>query len=370
MVLDSLLSETYGGSTIAQYVVFFAVLTVGAVVGQALSFLIERRLKRTARATETAIDDIIVDSLGGPIALVGVVVTGYLGQGVLTPTATAAPVLSAVIDIALIVAIAWITIRLTDGLIGTYIGEYADHSESRLDDALVPIVNRMTNLAILAIAVIVILDTVGYDVTAIIASVGIGGIALAFAARRTLSDVFGGAHILSTKPFLVGDDVEVDGIAGTVEEIGLRCTTIRDWDGRLVTVPNSTVAEAAVTNISSEPTRRVKTILELPHDLDAGAMATALELLERSVNGVDGVDVERTGAWFWGYGESGKQVRLDYHIGEIDRWKDVRDAVNAAIQTAMDEAGLEMGLPSRSIRLEDGPGPESPAAPTGVEGSD
>jgi len=353
MVVDALLSESYGGSTVAQYVIFFAILTAGAVVGRAASFLLERHLTGTAEATGTDIDDVIVRSLGGPIALLGVAVAAVLGRGVLTPTESAAVVLRAVVEVPLVVALVWVTIRLTDGLIERYMGEYAEGTESRLDDALVPIVNRMTNIAIVTISAIVILDSIGYDVTAIIASLGIVGLAVAFAARKTLTDVFGGAHILTTKPFLVDDVIEVNDYAGTVEEIGLRSTVIRDFDGRLVTMPNSNIAEAEVTNVSSEPTRRVVTRLDLPYDLDVAEMATALDLLERAVNGVEGIDVEQTSAWFWEYGDSSKRVRLEYHIADLDRWTEIRNGANRAIQTAMEEAGIGMGLPSRSIRLEE-----------------
>lgn len=370
MVVDSLYSVTYGGSTVAQYVLFFGILTVGAIVGRALSFLIEHRLRKRAAASKTRIDDIVVRSLGGPVALLGVVVAAYFGRAVLTPTDRAAVILSAVVQVPLVVAGAWLTIRFTDGLIKSYLGGYADETESRLDDALVPIVSRMTNIAIVAVSAIVVLDSIGYDVTAIIASLGIGGIALAFAARRTLSDVFGGAHILSTKPFLVDDVIEVNETAGTVEEIGLRSTVLRDFDGRLVMIPNSTIAESEVTNISSEPTRRVKTMLGLPYDAGQSEMATALEVLEETVNAVDGVDTEQTGAWFWTYGDSSKVVRLDYHIAAIDRWKEVRDAVNRDIQTAFADADLEMALPTQSVRLEDGTDPGVSPAPTGVEGPD
>ncbi len=370
MQLDLLLGETYGGSTIAQYLLFFGILTVGAVVGRALSFLLERRLEKTAEATETEIDDIIIRSLGGPIALIGVVVAAYYGREVLTPTDRAAEILAAAVEVPLVVAGAWMAIRLTDGLIKSYIGDYAEDTDSKLDDALVPIVSRMTNIAIISISAIVVLDSIGYDVTAIIASLGIGGIALAFAARRTLSDVFGGAHILSTKPFLVDDVIEVNDTAGTVEEIGLRSTILRDFEGRLVTIPNSTVAESEVTNISSEPARRVKTLLGLPYDIGAGEMATALELLEETVNDVDGVDTEQTGAWFWEYGDSSKLVRLEYYIADLDRWKEVRDAVNRDVQAAFEAAGLEMALPTRSVRIEESVGTEPPPSPAGVDGPD
>jgi len=351
MAVESLLSETYFGSTVFQYGVFFGVLTVGALVGRALSFVIEKRLSRKAEATETEIDDIIIRSLGGPVALLGVFGAAALGRRVLTPTESAETMLTAVIEVPLIVSGAWITIRLTDGLIKTYIGRYADETESKLDDALVPIVSRMTNIAIVSISAIIVLDSIGYDVTALIASIGIGGIAVAFAARKTLSDVFGGAHILSTKPFLVDDIIEVNDYAGTVEEIGLRCTVIRDFDGRLVTMPNSNIAESEVRNVSSEPTRRTVYELRLPYRTDTAQMDRVLELLETTVNGIDGVADEKTCVHFWEYGESAMEVRLEYHIANMDRWRAIRDAVNRTIQREFEAAGLEMALPARSVRM-------------------
>ena len=351
MQIESLSEMTYFGSSLLQYVTFFAILTAGAVVGRALSFAYERRLKKRTAATGTEVDDIVARSLGGPISLLGVVVAAALGRQVLTPTPAAEETLVVAGEILLIVSLAWVAVRLTDGLVETYIGRYADRTESKLDDALVPIVSRMTNVAIVSIGVIVILDSVGYDVTAVIASLGIGGIAVALAARKTLSDVFGGAHILSTKPFLVDDVIEMGDYAGTVEEIGLRSTTIRDFDGRLVTIPNSNVAETEVRNISSEQTHRTVYELRLPYRTDTARMDRVLELLETTVDGIDGVATEKTRVHFWEYDESAMKVRLEYHIADMDRWQAVKDAVNRAIHREFEAAGLEMALPMQSIRV-------------------
>jgi MscS family membrane protein len=353
MVVESVISESYAGSTIPQYVLFFGILALGAIAGRILSFLLERRLSKAAQTTETAIDDIIIRSLGGPIALLGVFVAAALGRGVLTPTQEAERFLSTAVEVPLIISAAWIAIRLTDGLIKNYIGRYADQTASKLDDALVPIVSRMTNIAIISISTIVVLDSIGYDVTAIIASLGIGGIALAFAARRTLSDVFGGAHILSTKPFLVDDVIEVDGTAGTVEEIGLRTTRIRDFDGRRITLPNSTLANAEVTNVSSEPTRRIKTFIGLSYATTPAEMEAALELAEETVGAVDGVDPERTEALFWEYGATALRIRIEYHIRARGRWPSVKDAINRTIQRAFADAGVDLALPVRPVPVDD-----------------
>lgn len=354
MAVEPVLSETYFGSTVSQYLLFFAILAVGAVLGRSLGFTYQRHLKKKAKATETELDDVVLYALGKPVVLLGVVGAAAVGREVLTPVEPFASAAGLAVEVLVVVLLAWVAVRLTDGLIDTYLGGYAEHTASKLDDALVPIVSRMTNITIVSVASIVILDTVGYNVNAIIASLGIGGVAVAFASRRALADIFGGAHILTANPFLVDDLVEIDGTAGRVEEIGLRTTQIRDFSGRLITFPNSYIADVEVKNITSEPTRRIKTFVGLTYDTTPAEMASAIDLAEESVNAVDGVDPEKTGAWFWEYGDSAMRIRLDYHITKLGEWKDVKDSVNRNIQVAFDDAGLEMAFPTRTVHVTGG----------------
>jgi MscS family membrane protein len=351
MAVDSLLSETYLGSTIPEYLLFFVVIAAGALLGRSLSFFYQRRLRKTAEATETEVDDVILHALGRPVVLLGVVFGAAAGQRILTPTEPLRTVLNASVEIPVIVTVAWVAVRLTDGFIQTYLVKYVEQTATKLDDELVPIVSRITNIAIVSIAGIVILDSLGYDVTAVIASLGVAGVAIAFAARETMADVFGGAHILSAKPFLVDDMVDIDGTTGVVEEIGIRTTWIRDFDGRVITLPNSTIANAEVRNISSEPTRRVETSIGLSYDITPDEMDAAIDLAVDTVNGVEGVDAEQTGAWFWEYGDSALRIRIDYHIDALDRWKEVKGTVNRELQRAFDDAGFEMAFPTRTIHI-------------------
>jgi MscS family membrane protein len=363
MQFESVLSETYLGSTILEYLLFFAIVGAGLLLGRSLSYLYERRFKKRAEATDTEIDDLGLHSLSGPVVLLGMVLGVAVGRQVLSPVEPLRSLVAVSVEIPVIVTIAWLTIRLTDGLVETYMMEYAEQTASKLDDELVPIVSRIANIAIAAIAGIVILDSVGYDVTAIIASLGVGGLAVAFAARKTMADLFGGAHLLSTKPFLVDDIVEIDGTAGTVEQIGLRTTRIRDFDGRVVTLPNSTIADAEIKNITSEATRRVDTEIGLTYDTTAAEMERAIALAAETVAAVDGVDAEKTGAWFWDYGERTMQIRVTYYIEALDRWKEVRNDVNTSLQSAFEDAGLDLAVPVGTVRL-DGANPDGTLAET------
>lgn len=351
MAAESVLSETYFGSTMFQYVLFFAVVTLGAVLGRSLRFLYRRRLKQHAAATETELDDIILHALGGPVVLLGVILGIAVGRHALSPVEPVSTALAVSVEIPVIVAIAWLTVRLTDGMIEVYVQEYTIHTESKLDEELVPIVSRITNIAIVTIAGVVIMDTFGYDVTAVIASLGIVGVAVAFASRETMADIFGGGHILSSKPFLVGDVVEIGDVSGTVEEIGLRTTRIRDFDGRLITLPNSSIADSEVRNITSEPTRRVITTLGLTYGTTPAEMDEAIELAAETARSIEGVDPDQTDAWFWDYGDATMQIRLDYHIRDLEGWKAVRDGVNRAVQERFEEASLELGLPPETVQV-------------------
>jgi len=333
----------------------FLILCAGAVAGRSPSYVYKRRLRHRAETTETEIDDVVLYALGRPVVLLGVVSGVFVGREVLTPVEPLATVLNVSVEIPVVIAIAWIAIRLTDGFIEAYLMEYAEHTESKLDNELVPIVSRVANIAIVSIAGVVILDTIGYNVTAVIASLGIGGVAIAFASRKTMADIFGGAHILSTKPFLVGDIVEIDGTAGIVDEIGLRTTRLRDFDGRTVTLPNSSIANVEVKNITSEPTRRIKTYIGLSYETSPAEMEGALVLAEETVSAVEGVDPQKTGAWFWEYGDRAMRIRLEYHIRALDRWKELKDTVNRDLQQAFEDAEFDLAVPAAAVPVEDKP---------------
>lgn len=365
MISESLVSRTYFGSTIPEYLLFFSVLLLGALLGRSLSFLYRRRLRKQAEATETEVDDIILYALGRPVVLLGVVFGAIAGQQILTPVEPLRTILNASVEVPVVLTIAWITVRLTDGFIETYLVRYVEKTETKLDDELVPIVSRITNIAIVSIAGVVILDSLGYDVTAVIASLGVAGVAIAFASRKTMADVFGGAHILTTKPFLIDDIVEIGGTTGIVESIGLRTTRIRDFDGRVITLPNSTIANGEVRNISSEPTRRIKTFIGLSYDTTPAEMDAAIDLVTETTNSVDGIDTEQTGAWFWDYGDSSMKIRLEYHIDDLDQFKQIRSTVNREIQEAFANAGFDMAFPTRTVHLEHTSGDGETKGPTG-----
>ncbi len=133
----------------------------------------------------------------------------------------------------------------------------AAKTESVLDDQLVPLLGKTIKWFIWIIGGLLFLQNVlNYNISSLLAGLGIGGLAVAFAAQDTVANIFGAIMIFVDRPFKVGDAVSMEGFEGAVESIGLRSTRIRTWDGTLVTIPNRTVASANINNLAARPMRR------------------------------------------------------------------------------------------------------------------
>jgi MscS family membrane protein len=173
-------------------------------------------------------------------------------------------------------AVEWIsTIRIVAlGVLGIYLVEVfgerlsarASKTPSTVDDILYPLVQKALWVLVIVIALAQILTVHGVDVSGLVAGLGLGGLAFALAAKDTVENIFGSVAILLDQPFRVGDSVNIGGVVGTVEQIGLRSTRIRTPDNSLVSMPNSKVIAGHVDNLGARQFVRTKIVLNLAYD--------------------------------------------------------------------------------------------------------
>ena len=176
--------------------------------------------------------------------------------------------------------VTWLFVRVVDSLIEEYVVPVVSRSESDLDDQLMPVIRKTIKATLWALGVIIGLNNAGFDVAALIAGLGIGGLALALAAQDTVKNIFGGLMVFIDKPFKITDRIKVDGWDGTVEEIGVRSTRIRTLEGRLVTMPNGQFSDNAVENVTLEPSRKVVVNLGLTYETSPDNMEKAIQMLK------------------------------------------------------------------------------------------
>jgi MscS family membrane protein len=253
------------------------------------------------------------------------------------------------------IAMAYLFIRMSD--IGACVASsWAENTESKLDDQLIPLLRQALRSLILVLALLFALDAMGIDVWKLAAGVGIGGLAFALAAQDTIENLFGSVNIFVDKPFQIGDWVKIAGVEGVIEEVGFRSTRVRTFHNSVVTVPNSKITNANIDNMGLRPRRRVKLLINLTYDTKPNQMRAFVEgtraILARNP------DVQQTyEVHFYSMSSSSLDVLVYYHL-VVPGWHEeltARSHVLLQIMRLAEEINVSFAYPSTSVYLESTP---------------
>ncbi len=347
MPKEILTGEFLGNTGEAWLIALF--LAVGAVVGAKIAYWVFARVSRKlARKTKTALDDIVLDMIEEPIAIMLSFVGIRFALGTLSFPEGLETWIGYVFNVVMILAVAWLVSRLFDALFKQYVVAWAEKSDTDLDDQLLPIVQKVAKAVIWGVALIIALDNAGYDVGALVAGLGIGGLAFALAAKDTIANIFGGLTIFTDKPMTLNDRVRIAGYDGVVREVGIRSTRIETLDGTVVTVPNSKFADSPVENVSLEPSRKVKVKLGLVYDTTPEEMDKAMELLKGITAGNQNLE-EKVIVSFTEFGDFSLNLLLIYYITKGADILETQSAINRAILTEFNDHGLDFAFPTQTL---------------------
>jgi MscS family membrane protein len=356
MVLATL-NEIFGfaflGSTFFQYAQLLVVILISWILGQVVSFIVLKLGGKLAAKTKNEFDDLLIEAAAKPIGFFFVIAGIYAGSQFLTPTNPA--VMSGIINVIgmlIIFNIAWFLIRIVDGFIHVFIKPLAEKTESKFDDQIIPVLSKISKFAIALIALILVLDNFGFDVITLLAGLGIAGVAVAFAAQETISDVFGGISIFASRPFVVGDQIEIDSTLGTVEQVGLRYTRIRDLDGRVNVYPNRKIATGIVKNWTSEPSRRIKMNLGVTYGTSTEKLDKGMGLIRKIIsdNAMATKDIRIS---FNEFKDSSLNILVIYFVksNDIVEIMKVQNEINLAIKKSFEKEGIEFAFPTQTVYL-------------------
>ncbi|HKI61268.1 MAG TPA: mechanosensitive ion channel family protein [Mariprofundaceae bacterium] len=309
-----------------------------------------------AMQTETQLDNVMLEASERPAGMLVLVFGLILTVHVLNPPLESFPIIGLADQIGRIVSIiigVWFLWRLLDGL-AAYFSAKASQTDSSLDDQLVPFVAKTLKVFLVLTAVLVVAQNMGYSVSGLIASLGIGGIAIAMAAKDTIANVFGSVMILVDRPFTINNWIRTKDFEGVVEEIGFRSTRIRTFEKTLVNVPNSMLANMVVDNIDARPKRRVKMRIGITYDSTAEKIQQAIEGIEKILKHHIGVDREFSLVKFDEFDDSSLSIFL-YYFTKTTHWAEylqIRQEVNMQIMALLESIGLEFAFPTRTVHLE------------------
>jgi MscS family membrane protein len=351
-VLMQLLGQSYFGSTLLQYALFLASVGIALLCGKVLSFAIKHYLRGLASKTATKLDDLALDLVEKPVWLVVFVVGLAVGFQFLSVPEFMESLYYNIINILVVLIVAWFLVKLVDGFIKEFLQPIVSSTDTKLDDQLIPILAKIAKASIAILALVTIVGSFGYDITALLAGLGIGGLAFAFAAKETIADIFGGFSIFTSKPFVVGDFIDVEGIVGTVEEVGLRHTRIRNLDKRLVIVPNSKIANSVITNITTAPKRKCVWHLGVTYDTSVAKLEKAKKIIASAIEAHPECEKEPI-VEFEEFGDSSLNILTVFFTKSNDYKKFVKakNDVGLRIKKEFEKAKIEFAFPTHTVWL-------------------
>ncbi|MFZ5493415.1 MAG: mechanosensitive ion channel family protein [Pseudomonadota bacterium] len=219
-------------------------------------------------------------------------------------------------------------------------------------------------VALWALALLMILDNLGFNITALVASLGVGGVAVALAVQNILGDLFASLSIALDKPFVIGDFIVVDGIAGTVEYVGLKTTRLRSLEGQQVVFANADLLKSRINNYKRLYERRVLFGFGVLYSTPPQTLAAIPGWVREIVEAQPGTRFDR--AHFKAFGDSSLNFEVVYFVLDPDynRYMDAQQAINLELVRRFAAAGVDFAFPTRTLHVETLP-PAIPAAAHG-----
>lgn len=339
-------------NTVTHFVIACVFLVLALLARRIVTGVVFGVLKRFASRTQTTLDDKLFPALEAPvstfIALVGI----FSALAVLKLPTTTDTAISYGSTIAFSLVIFWALLRAFGALLDH--GQEVAVRRHMSVAAFMPWIKKTLITIFVIFGVLMVVQSLGYDVKALLAGLGIGGLAFALAAQDTLANVFGSIVVAIDQPFKIGEFVRIGPFAGSVEDIGLRSTKLRAVDKSLIIIPNKTVAAEGITNQSRFTRRRAEQVIGLTYNTTAEQMEGIVNDFRRILEAEPYVDPASVLVFFRDYSASSLDVWVVYETRDADFQKHMhtRQKLNLAMMRAVESRGLSFAFPTQTVYLE------------------
>ncbi|MBM3884286.1 MAG: mechanosensitive ion channel family protein [Gemmatimonadetes bacterium] len=334
---------------------------LAGAAGWLLAWPIQRLLTRIVRGADVGLDDLLVAAAKRPLALL---LAAGVSRAALEWIRTEKAIQRVAVDVqgaAAIVALFWFLWRAI-GVARTALPASGWAAQRPAFRSLIPLAARLGRILVLVTGVLAVLASFGYEVATLLAGLGIGGIAIAFAAQKTLEHFFGSVAIGIDQPFRVGDTIVVDGIEGEVEAIGLRSTRLRTADRTVVSLPNGRLADMRTENLGPRDRFRFRTRFGLAHGTPAATVTRVRDAVEARLRAEPLVWADLVSVRVVALAEASIDLEVVCWVRTTDNevFKRVREGLLLGILRCVEGAGSTLAFPRQSValhRIDDGGAP-------------
>lgn len=347
--MNATLQQVYFGNTVQAYLIAVGMAVGGILVLRLLKRTLLRWLAALASRTHTHFDDGLVESVRRfGLPALAVLIT-YFSLHALDLSVRVAHALR----IAATVAVTYFVLRAISVMVREGLHSYVGRQDNGVEKVKqLGGVMLLVNIAIWSLGLLFLFNNMGYDITAIVAGLGIGGIAIALAAQNILGDLFNYFVIFFDRPFEVGDFVVVGDDAGAVEYIGIKTTRVRSLSGEQLVFANSDLTNSRIHNYKRMEQRRILFRFGVLYQTTADQLKEIPGAVRTIVEGVGRTRFDR--AHFVSFGDSSLDFEVVYFVlsSEYNVYMDVQQAINIALFRRMDEMGVGFAYPTRTLFIE------------------
>jgi MscS family membrane protein len=345
------LRTTAMGIPLWQYIataIYVALALLGAKI---FDYIITVQLKRITARTKMRLDDLFVELLHGPVKILAVVLFLHFGFNLFNWPRWVEIWISKALAVLMAVSVTYMILKLVDVAAAYWRNRPSVKTDKTFNDLLIPLISKSLKIFVTIMAILVTLDNLHFEIRTLLAGASISGLALGLAAQDTVGNLFGAAAVFIDKPFRIGDRVQLNGIDGTVEEIGLRSTRIRNLDGHLITVPNKTMGNSTITNISLRPTIKTVMNIGITYDSPTAKVEEAVRILNDIFKAHPMTHDVVIG--FNQFGDSALNISVVHWWKGLDNKEYVAgmEALNLAVKLRFDQSGIGFAYPSRTVFL-------------------
>jgi len=347
--IRDLIFTTVQGNSLEVWLIAISAFLVMFVTLTLIRNRLGARLRALALKTENTLDDAVVEAFLKTKWIFMAYVAVWFGSQWLVLSASITEVLNGgLIFLLIIQAAIWGTIIIGE-LVKHFVRLQVEGESTQI--ATTTALTFVGKLVLWSLALLLLLENMNFDVSALVASLGVGGIAVALAAQNILGDLFASLSILFDKPFVVGDFIIVDDLPGTVEKVGLKTTRVRSLFGEQLVFSNNDLLSSRIKNYKRMEERRVVFTLGVTYQTRAEKLELIPDMVKKIIEEQDRVRFDRS--HFKGYGDFALLFETVYWVTEPDYtvYMDIQQKINLALFRDFETKGIEFAYPTQTIHL-------------------
>ncbi len=346
--MQEYLDEKYFNNTTQDYLIATGFIVVGILVIRIFRNIVLNRMRHWAEKTETKLDDLLVNGVERFMLPILNLILFYYAVNYLTLD----PRAEKVVEYATACVITYFGIRIITSSLRTALLSYVQEQENGVQKAKqLRGITIVINIIIWCVGLILLFNNLGYNVTAIITGLGVGGIAVALAAQNILGDLFNYFVIFFDRPFEIGDFLKIDDKVGTVEYIGIKTTRIKCLSGEQLILSNSDITKSRVHNFKQMQRRRVLFSIGIVYETPLEKVRAIPELIKQIIEQSTPITFDR--AHFATYGNFSLNYEIVYYVESADYnlYMDIQQNINLKIFEEFEKRGIQFAYPTQTILM-------------------